>query len=133
MNKILFLLIAITIIFSSCTKNKTLIEFKSNQFQIGIDTKGSISQLTATNNNTNFLAADTIAPLLSCRIDSQMYYPLSATFENNILTFQFEGNREAKVKVEEKKTHINFELIEFNNPKNVELIVWGRFQLLSIK
>ncbi|MDB4584475.1 hypothetical protein N9164_15090, partial [Draconibacterium sp.] len=37
----------------------------------------------------------------------------------------FDGKLEAKVKAEEKESHITFEVIEFNRPENVELIVWG--------
>jgi len=52
-------------------------------------------------------------------------YPISASFENEILSVQFDENVEAKIKVEEKPTHITFELLEFNSPEKVDLIVWG--------
>ncbi len=125
MNKFLIFTALIAIIFSSCTNNQTLVKFNSKSFSIGIDAKGNIISLTDTKTNKNYIATDTISPLLSCRIDSQMYYPISASFENKMLTIQFEKNLEAKIKVEQKESHINFELVEFNNSENVELIVWG--------
>jgi hypothetical protein len=45
--------------------------------------------------------------------------------EENFLVFHFEGNQKAKVKVEEKPTHITFELVEFNSAETVDLIAWG--------
>ncbi len=125
MNKFLFLLTITAFALSSCTKNKTLVEFSSKQFTLGIDTRGIINQLTDNKTNTDYLAPDTIAPLLSCRTDSQLLYPVSATFVNPVLTIKFEGGLEAKVKVEQKETHIAFELAGFNNPDNIELIIWG--------
>ncbi|MEN8117468.1 MAG: hypothetical protein ABFS16_10840 [Bacteroidota bacterium] len=125
MNKLIILSALILILFTACNQNKALVEFKSDQFIVGINNKGNINQLTDVETGNNYISTDTISPLLSIRIDSQMFYPQSATVENNILTFKFEGGLEAKVKAEEKESHIAFELVEFNKPENVELIVWG--------
>lgn len=125
MNKILTITSVLLLLLSACTKNNTLVKFETDQFLIGIDKTGNINELTDIKNVKNYISIDTISPLLSCRIDSQLLYPILATFENNILTFQFENELEANVRVEEKESHINFELIEFNTPENVELIVWG--------
>jgi hypothetical protein len=127
MNKIPCLLIVILFLFSSCVKDKTLAEFKSGRFVIGIDTKGNINQLKDIQNDRNYLSADTIAPLLSIRVDSQMVYPVSASIEGEILNVRFGGELEAKVQVNEKESHVTFELIKFSDPENIELIVWGPF------
>ncbi len=127
MNKKLLLLAAIVLLFASCNKNQTLVTFKSDNFQVGIDKKGNINQLIDRNKNQNYISVDTLAPFISCRVNSKIFYPFSASFENKILSVQFEKNLEAKIKVEEKPTHITFELIEFNSPENVELIIWGPF------
>jgi hypothetical protein len=125
MNRILFLLIAIATLFSSCSNNQSLVEFKTSNFLIGVDTKGNVSQLVDSKNQQNYLSNDTISPLLTCMVNSEMIYPNTATFENGILSIQFAGNLEAKIKVEEKLSHISFEIIKFNQPENVELVVWG--------
>lgn len=125
MNKKLILLAAIAFLLASCNSDQTLITFKSDNFQIGIDKNGIINQLIDIDKNENYSSFDTLAPFISCRVNSEMLYPVSVSFENKTLSVQFENNLEAKIKVEENPTHITFELIEFNSPENVELIVWG--------
>src|SRR5690606_39592988 len=83
------------------------------------------SEIEYLKNHKNYLATDTIAALFSCRVNGEIIYPVSASFENNILEFHFKDELEAKIKVEEKPTHINFELIEFNNSDEVEMVIWG--------
>jgi hypothetical protein len=125
MNKKLILFAAIVLLLASCNSNQTLVTFKSDNFQIDIDKKGNVIQLTDLQNNKNYISTDTIAPLLTCMTNSEILYPVSASVENQILLVQFENNLEAKIKVEQKPTHTTFELIEFNYPENIELIVWG--------
>ncbi len=125
MKKHLFFLIILVVLFSACSQKKSLVQFQSSNLKIGINSKGFVTEILDNKHQKNYLATDTIAPLFLCRIDGAYFYPVSASFEKQILTFQFENQLEAKVKVEEKPTHINFELVEFNHPENVELIVWG--------
>lgn len=123
-NQLLLLFILATIL-CSCPDKKSLVQFQTSFVKIGIDQKGFISEIQDLKLQKNYLAGDTIAPLLSCRVDGVYFYPVSVSFENQILTFQYKNELEAKVKVEEKTMHISFELVEFNHPENVELIVWG--------
>jgi hypothetical protein len=125
MNKFLFFYLVLATFFSACSEKKSLVQFQTSFVKIGIDQKGFITEIQDLQLQKNYLATDTIAPLLSCRIEGKYLYPVSVSFENQTLTFQFEKELEAKVKVEEKTTHISFELVEFNHPENVELIVWG--------
>jgi len=111
----------------SCTNDKSLVEFKSTQFLIGINNSGNIERFADIQNKREYLANDTIAPLISCLVDSKMLYPVEAIFEHDILIINFENSLQAKIKVEEKSSHIYFEIIEFNDPEKVELIVWGPF------
>ncbi|MDO8952968.1 MAG: hypothetical protein Q7U86_10110 [Draconibacterium sp.] len=118
------LLILSTILFS-CSQKKSLVQFQTSFVKISIDSKGFVTEIADLINGINYLATDTIAPLFSCRVNGEIIYPVSASVENQVLIFQFENELEAKIKVEEKTTHINFELIEFNQPENVEMIIWG--------
>jgi len=102
-----------------------MVQFQSSFVEIGIDSKGFVTEITDLTQHKSYLATDTIAPLLSCRFNSKVIYPVSASVENKILTVQFENQLEAKIKIVEKPAHITFELIEFNHPEKVELIVWG--------
>ena len=115
----------LAIIFSSCSQNMSMVQFQTSHIEIGIDTKGYISEIVDLNNQKNYLASDTIAPLLSYKANGDIFYPVSASYENNILSLVFENKLEAKITVEEKPSHITFELKEFNSQEQVELIVWG--------
>lgn len=127
MNRFFILLVVSAIIFNSCSKQQKLVDFTSDSFSIELDTKANITALTDNGKSRNYLASDTIAPLLSCRIDSQMVYAQQASYQDNILTIAFKEDLLARVKVEEKKSHVTFELIEFSNSDDVELVVWGPF------
>lgn len=124
MKKITYLFL-ITIVTFSCTKDRTIATFQSASFQLGINSNGEINQLIDLNTNINYVSKDTIAPFLSCRINNEMLYPVSASLENDHLIFSFDGEFQATVKTEEKDSHITFELVQFKHPENVELIVWG--------
>ena len=73
---------------------------------------------------------DSISPLLSIRMDSVIYFPLKAEFQesNNVISLQFEDNLNAIVNVEVKPSHINFELKSFSDLKAIDMIIWGPYQ-----
>lgn len=127
MKKLSVLLVLTVFLLSSCTKNRNVAEFKTDNFLIGIAENGTISSLKDIKNGNEYLATDTFSPLLSCRMDSVMIYPVSAAFENGIISVQFPEQMEAKIKVEEKSGYVTFELTEFSQKEKVELIVWGPF------
>lgn len=127
MKKLSVLLVLTVFLLSSCTKNRNVAEFKTDNFLIGIAENGTISSMKDVKTGKEYLATDTISPLLSCRMDSVMIYPVSAAFENGIISVQFPEQIEAKIKVEEKSGYITFELTEFSQKEKVELIVWGPF------
>jgi len=127
MKKLSVVIILSVFLLVSCTKNRNIAEFKTDSFLIGISAQGTISSLKDINNGKEYLANDTISPLLSCRVDSVMIYPVAAAFENGIITVQFPEQMEAKIKVEEKSGYITFELTEFSPNEKIELVVWGPF------
>lgn len=133
MYKNLILLFILATLLSSCKKNQSLVEFKSSQFLIGIDAEGNVARLVDIKNQKDYLSRDTISPLLSIRMNSKIIYPIAASFEKGNLTVQFGNNLKAKIQVEEKQTHITFEVVEFNHPDNVELVVWGPIPTLIKK
>ena len=127
MKKHILYVLSLTIIISACSQNKSMVQFQTEFARIGIDSRGYVTEIQDLKNHKNYVATDTIAPLLSCRINGEMIYPVSALFENGILTIHFDGELEAKIKMEENPSHINLELKEFSHSENVELIAWGPF------
>lgn len=127
MKKLSVLFVLSVFLLSSCSKTRNIAEFKTDNFLIGISGDGTIFSLKDIRNGKEYLASDTISPLLSYRIDSVMIFPVSAALENGIITIQFPEQMTAKIKVEEKSGYVTFELIEFSTNEKVELIVWGPF------
>src|SRR5680860_1204407 len=115
MNKFLFLFATVSFLLFSCSNNQLLVEFKTSQFLIGIGVNGNVDKLIDIQNQKDYVSTDTISPLLSCMVNSEMIYPIAASFENSILSIQFKGNLEAKIKVEEKQSHVKFEMIVCRN------------------
>ena len=118
-------IIFLALLAIQCQKEKNIAIFQTGAFQIGLNNKGFINQLTDIRTNKNYLARNVPAPLISVRIDSVFYYPHSAKYSDSQITFYFENGLEAEVKTEEKNSHVSFELTGFNKPNKVELIAWG--------
>lgn len=125
MKNYIFYIFLLATIFAACTQKKSKIQFHTDFVGIGINSKGFITEIEDLKTHKNYLSVDTIAPLFSCRIDGKIIYPVSASFENQILSLHFENGLAAKIKVDEKSTHITFELIDFIQSEKVEMIIWG--------
>ena len=123
--RLAYFTLVILAFFSSCTREKPLVEFETAHLKIGVSDKGSILELTDLNTGKNYISMDTLAPLISCRIDSQMYYPEKASFSDGTLNISFKGDLIVSIKVIQQATHITFELIEFNRTEDLDLVVWG--------
>ncbi len=112
----------------SCSKNQTLIfDGSAGPLKISINEKGEIVKLTDQNTGVNYTLEDTIASLLSVRINNQYIQPKSASIKDGLISLAFENDVVADIKIEEKETHFTFELISITNNDLVELIVWGPY------
>lgn len=125
MNSKLLFFLSILLILNSCSRTSNIAELKSEHLNIGIDARGYISMLLDNNSQIDYLSNDTISPLIALKKDSKIILPLAARVEGNKLVFQFEEGIDLKVKFEEKKSHITFELVEASNITDIDLIVWG--------
>jgi len=128
MNKIRLLHLIVILLFLSCsTRNK--LELETSSLRISVDKFGLITQLTEIQSSENFLSGDTIAPLLSVRIENEVLRSLSANFDqsDHIITLYFERDIIARIRFEEKETHISFELISVTRDEEIELVIWGPY------
>jgi len=122
------LLFLVSLIVVSCTNNQILILDQSvGSLKITINDKGSFVNLMDESTGKDYILKDTLAPLMSVRINNKMNYPISATIKDDIISLAFENNLVAEVRIEEKETHFTFELISISNIDIVELIVWGPY------
>jgi hypothetical protein len=123
-----FLVLMITV-FSACSFNGREAVFNSDTFQLSINKKGFVKGFIDSDKGINYLYGDSIAPLLSVRFKNIMYHPVSAKYNKDeaIMLLNYSNGVEAKIKVEQKKTHINFELIDISDSDSIELVTWGPF------
>ena len=125
-----FLVIAVLILLlASCSLNSEtqIANFSTPGFEMVVSDRGIISALTDPETGINHLAQDSIAPLLSLRVNGIYHNPMSATSSGDILYLQFVGQREAQIKVTKKATYITFELKALSNPDEVDLVLWGPY------
>jgi len=95
-----------------------------------IDEKGYIKGLIDKRSKVNYYAEGQTAPLLAIRVNKEMEKPYKMIYnkEKKEIKLLFSKNGvEAVIKIEEKATHINFELVSVVPKEIVELIIWGPY------
>ena len=129
MKKLICFALAACVLFSSCSSDvyKKLIELQSGSFSISINEKGQFFGFTDINTGVNYLADDTIAPVLSIRIHGEILPPQSAVYSNKKLILKYDDEIEAVISVEEKDSHLSFSLVSISNDQGIDLIVWGPY------
>jgi hypothetical protein len=61
------------------------------------------------------------------RINNEIIPPQSAEIKENTLSLKYKNGIEANIKIEQKISHITFELLSLTSNEMVELITWGPF------
>lgn len=119
----------LSIFFLSCTSDQpsAIANLKTQHFSMGISEQGAILGFTDISTGQNYLALDSASTLLSLRIGGQVVPPRSASMEGDLLRLTFDGNLQADIRVEEKDTHLTFELTSLSNHEDVDLILWGPY------
>lgn len=117
------------IFFFSCTSNQpsAIADLKTQSFAMSIGEQGTILDFTDVSSGQNYLASDSASTLLSLRIDGEVIPPCSASIGGDILRLTFDDNVQADISVEEKDTHITFELTSLSNQEEVDLVLWGPY------
>ncbi len=130
MNK-LALILFLLFVSISCNRQMEDISLASGSFRITINHSGIITGIFTRNSEENFLAKDTLAPLMTLRIQDKLIFPEKAVFDrgNGIIDLQYKNNLKAKIKAETKDTHLTFELVSISQPDSIDLIIWGPYPL----
>ena len=124
----LLLLIAISMIISCSINNESnIVNLKTAFLKTNINNKGAFNNFTDLKTAKDYLPRDSIAPVMSIRLNKIVFTPKSAKYIDSILTLNFEKDVIAKIKVEEKESHLTFELISITNNDSVDLIIWGPY------
>ncbi len=126
MKNLLLLVAILGLIMSSCSNpDKSAIDLKTDHFTIGLSDKGTVVGLTDLKTGKNHLSNDTLSAIMAIRMDGTILTPREAKYENDTLTLGFINNITANIKVEEKSTHITFELLQISQKDSIDLILWG--------
>lgn len=117
------------LLFNSCTpkKDNLLIELTTNSFSAAIDHQGNFSQFIDLKTGKDYLAKDTAAAVMLIRVSNEIISPQAAERKEQTLTLKYPGGVEAKIKLEQKKSHLTFELLAISNSENIDLIIWGPY------
>ncbi|MBK8556506.1 MAG: hypothetical protein IPL65_12415 [Lewinellaceae bacterium] len=103
--------------------------FETATFRIGINASGQLIQLQDKASGINYCPKDTLAAFFSIRCGGVMQYPSSVKKDaSGNLVFRFDNGASATVLVQQKTTHLTFELTRISGPATIELIVWGPFR-----
>ncbi|MGQ7871017.1 hypothetical protein [Sunxiuqinia sp. sy24] len=127
MKKILFV-VFIAFIFSACSTNQ--LNINSENFQIGLNNKGQIVSFTDLKKQKEYYPENQQSYLLSFRSDGSIIHPDKMDWDENGTTIKliFESIKTtAHIKVEQKPTHTNFELVEIEGDTQPDLAIWGPF------
>ena len=119
------------LLLQACNPPTIEVSFSTAALEIGLDGRGFITHLTGRRDGTDWLAKDTVAPLLSLQTKAEVLLPEGLAYdpEQGLLSLSFPGGLSAEVKVEEKGSHLSFELAALSDTGQVELIIWGPYPL----
>ena len=122
-----FFILFLGILLASCAPKGN--EWKTSQFLIRVSDQGMITEFSDPSNGKNYLAKDKPAPLMQIRTSGKYLVPLSCTRDekSGTVTLTFEGNRQAKILIQAKPSHVLFKLEEITGNDPLDLIVWGPY------
>ncbi len=129
MRKLLSYITVSALLIASCNKSgeRVIAVFETSGFEVGLNNRGEITGFKDIATGKNYLASDTNTFLMSIRIDGVIEHPSNANFIDDIVTLDFNNEIKAAIRVDQKDTHIVFELIDISDKKSVELVIWGPY------
>ncbi len=122
-----FVIFLFLIFLSSCAPKGPFVQYASNDLQLDLNEKGYITALKDRKSGADYLAKDTLAPLLVLRKAGELMMPLGLSHEGNMLSLQFEKGIVATLELEEKATHFTLEVKTVTPMEGVEMVIWGPY------
>ena len=116
---------------TACSRQPATIRLSTENLEMQLDERGYLAHLLDLRSGHDYLAQDTIAPLLSIRHNGELLYPEALSFQeqDGLLSLSFPQGLSAKIIVDEKSSHLAFELAALSDTTGVELIIWGPYPL----
>ncbi len=128
---------ATLILFLTTSFNlKAQTTFTAGELKLVININGSITEITNISCSKNYLAKDTIAPLLVVVSNQKRYQPSSASYNKaqKKITLRYkETGVNIDVSVRSKPTHIVFEITKAEPANKIEAVIWGPYPTIINK
>lgn len=107
--------------------------YGANAFKLQIDARGQVVSVFDALHGQEQLAPEQPAPLLSVKIGGVVEGPSSAEFQQDPLLIRLlydTSGAAVDVAVQEKETHISFEIVHVTPPNQVDAIIWGPYPVV---
>lgn len=112
---------------SACTNSTKL---QTDKFAFEINQEGYFTSLVDILNEKNILPNGEPAPIMQIRKDGAFLLPemFSPAQEKGEYILHFDNSEiQARIKIEEKGSHLRLELLEITESDNIDLILWGPY------
>ena len=105
------------------------LEFQTDTLILRLDQRGHLSALEDPRTHQDYLAPDTLAPLLTLRYDGQDLYPEAVDWaaETGTLTLRYPGNRTATLGLTLHPSHLRLEVRALSDTAGLDLAIWGPY------
>lgn len=116
--------IIVIFLVSGCSENQALV-VRSDTFRIVISDKGEIIHFQDWNSGTDYESRP--SPLLQIRKNGEYAVPEKASAAGDGVDLFYPGGFVAHISIQEKPTHIVFELTSLTHADSLDLVLWGPF------
>ncbi len=110
----------------SCSQSSNCI-LKTEKFAIRISPAGYISSFRDLLNDSELIAVDTLAPLLSIQVKGVKLMPEKFAYSNDTAELYYNSDLQAIVLIKEHQKYLSFELLEVKSRQPVDLVIWGPY------
>ncbi len=131
MVKKLVLTISLKTIFISLSISQVV--FSSGELTLGVNKSGYVNKIINSNTGKNYLAADTIAPLITLISNGVPVLPSSAKYKGSSKTISLNFDKplvKIDILVEDKETHLTMQIVKAEPSHRIDGIVWGPYPLI---
>ncbi len=126
MKNLIYLLLLVFVM--ACSSDR--LKLGNKKFHIELNNKGQVVSLYDCINQQEYYPENQKSYLLSFRVNQTIHHPTTLKWNEEkttlILSFS-EINTVAEIKLTQKNTHINFELVKIESDTKPDLAIWGPF------
>ena len=119
----LFAVLLITLMAVGCAGESEVL--RTDTFRITLSSDGYVTRIQDWSNGDDY--ASRPSPLMQIRKGGEYFVPVSAFATSAGIELNYEDGTVAEIAVEEKSTHVTFELISLSEKDSVDLVLWGPF------